>query len=343
MILLNRLSVFLSGESGRGFLNHKSNDELLDNMKILIVDDNVSITKMFSKMLSMGEDYEIEVANNGYQAMDKMLSFHPEVVILDLAMPGMSGEETLAKIKEINPNTKVIIASAHADKKTIDFCLKNGASGYITKPCSSDDLFNSIKKVFTSDKYGKEENIFLRTLNEKLEQNFQKSFGENQRIEFQVSQLKKYPKAQNLDTRGVIKFDFDFKLPTFEIQFEQRGFTTEMEGKISGSIISVVPDKFLEMIQSFSRDGISIEGEDGVMEFFNIINGTVSNAIGDFLHDTIKRKPVRPFDIKIDKAVNNLDLMEINYTFELGDKNTWFTIYLWTDVFSSFERIEKLF
>ena len=103
-------------------------------MKILIVDDNLGITKMLKRMLDLGGDYEVEVANNGYQAMDKMLSFNPALVILDLSMPGMSGQDTLVKIKEINPNTKVIIASAHDDDKTKEFCLRNGASGYITKP-----------------------------------------------------------------------------------------------------------------------------------------------------------------------------------------------------------------
>ncbi len=142
-------------------------------------------------------------------------------------------------------------------------------------------------------------------------------------------------------TRDVLAHQFE--VPTLEIPSEQKAFTTEMEGKISGSIINVVPYKFIEMIKNFSGDGIIIEGEEGIMEFFNILNATVLNTIGDFLHDTIKPKPVRPFDSQIDKTVNNMDLMEINYTFELGDRNTWFTIYLWTDVFSSFERIEKLF
>jgi len=237
----------------------------------------------------------------------------------------------------------VIIASAHADQQTIDFCLKNGASGYITKPCSDADLFSTIKSALDSGKYGKDENIFLRTLNEKLKQNFQKSFGKNQSIEFQMSQLKKCPKVQKTSLRGVTTHDSNSTIPTLEIPDEQRGFTTEMEGKISGSIITVVPDKFIEMIQSFSGDGISIKGEDSIMEFFNIINATVLNAIGDFLNDTMKPKPVRPFDNQIDKTANNMDLMEINYTFELGDRNTWFTIHLWTDVFSSFERTEKIF
>ena len=91
---------------------------------MLIVDDNQSITTLLSEMLN-SEDHEIEVASDGYQAMHKILSFNPALVILDLSMPGMSGQDTLIKIKEINPNTKVIIASVHDDEKTKDFCLKH--------------------------------------------------------------------------------------------------------------------------------------------------------------------------------------------------------------------------
>ncbi len=111
-----------------------------------------------------------------------------------------------------------------------------------------------------------------------------------------------------------------------------------MSGKTSGSIITVVPDKFIEMIQNFSGNTVGIGGSEGLIEFFNILNGVVLSTIGNFLHVQIKSNPVRPYDSQIDKTVNNMDLTEINYTFELGDKNTWFTIYLWMNVFSSFEE-----
>ena len=136
--------------------------------KILLVDDNQTITRTLSRMLNFEGSYETEVANNGYQAMDKMLSFNPKLVILDLSMPGISGQETLVKIKEINPNTKVIIASAHYDDQTKDFCLRNGASDFITKPYTAANLFNSIKSILTNSKYGSNENIFLTTIDEKL-------------------------------------------------------------------------------------------------------------------------------------------------------------------------------
>lgn len=308
-------------------------------MKILIVDDNQTITTMLSQMLDLLGSYEIDIANNGYQAMDKMLSFNPKLVILDLSMPGMSGQDTLIKIKEINPNTKVIIASAHDDDKTKDFCLRNGASGYLTKPYTVSDVSDEIKSVLASGKYGANENIFLTSINEKLAQNFAGIFGKNQRIEFQTAQLKKSTSAQNIGVNASeTMHSSQSELPTLEIPDEQRGFTTELSGKISGSIISVVPDKFVAMIQSFSGDTIGIGGTDDLLEFFNILNGAVLSATGNFLKVQIKSNPVRPFDIQKDKTVKDLDLMEINYTFELGDRNTWFTIYLWMNILPSFKN-----
>jgi len=128
------------------------------------------------------------------------------------------------------------------------------------------------------------------------------------------------------------------ELATLEIPDEQRGFTTELSGKISGSIITVVPDKFIEMIQSFSVDTVGIGGTDDLLEFFNVLNGAVLSAIGNFLKVQIKSNPVRPFDSQRDKEVKDMDLMEINYTFELGDRNTWFTIYLWMNILPSFRN-----
>ena len=308
-------------------------------MKILIVDDNQTITTMLSQMLDLLGSYEIDVADNGYQAMDKMFSFNPKLVILDLSMPGMSGQDTLIKIKEINPNTKVIIASAHDDDKTKDFCLRNGASGYLTKPYTVSDVSDEIKSVLASGKYGANENIFLTSINEKLAQNFAGIFGKNQRIEFQTAQLKKNTSAQNIGVNASeTMHSSQSELPTLEIPDEQRGFTTELSGKISGSIISVVPDKFVAMIQSFSGDTIGIGGSDDLLEFFNILNGAVLSATGNFLKVQIKSNPVRPFDIQRDKMVKDMDLMEINYTFELGDRNTWFTIYLWMNILPSFKN-----
>ena len=311
--------------------------------KILLVDDNQTITRTLSGMLDLEGSYETEVANNGYQAMDKMLSFNPKLVILDLSMPGMSGQETLVKIKEINPNTKVIIASAHDAAKTKDFCLRNGASGYITKPYTAENLFNTIKSVLANGKYGSNENIFLSAINEKFSQHFEGIFGKNQRIEFQTAQLKKNPSGQNIGVNASeTMHSSQSEVLTLEIPDEQRGFTTEITGHLTGAIITVVPDKFIAMIQSFSGDTMEIEGSDDLMEFFNILNAAVLSATSNFLKVQINSGPVRPYDIQKDKTINNMDLMEINYTFELGDRNTWFTIYIWMNIFSSFEKKQMI-
>ena len=274
-------------------------------MKVLIVDDNQSITTMLSDMLD-SDDYEIEVASDGYQAMHKILSFNPALVILDLSMPGMSGQDTLIKIKEINPNIKVIIASAHDDDQTKNFCLKHGASDYITKPYDMVDVFNKVKYVLEGNKFGPSENIFFSRINEKLRKNFEGIFGRNQLLEFQTAQLKKYPKVQNISLRGVTTHDSNSTIPTFEIPHEQRGFTTEISGRITGSIISVVPDKFIEIIENYSGEGRGIEKPDGLMEFFNILNGAVLSATGNFLRVQINSAPVRPYDIQKDKTISGM-------------------------------------
>lgn len=312
-------------------------------MKMLIVDDNQSITTMLSEMLD-SEDYEIEVASDGYQAMHKTLSFNPALVILDLSMPGMSGIDTLIKIRESNPNTKVIIASAHDDDQTKSFCLKHGAADYLVKPYNEVDVLNKIKNVLAGSKFGPSENIYFSRINEKLNQNFERIFGRNHLLEFQTAQLKKYPKIQNISLRGVTAHDSASTIPTFEIPHEQRGFTTEISGKVTGSIISVVPDKFIEIIENYSGESRGIEKPDGLLEFFNILNGAILSATGNFLHIQINSTPVRPYDIEKDKTINNMDLMEISYTFELDGKNTWFTVYLWMNIFESFEeKLDGLF
>ena len=198
-------------------------------MKILIVDDNLSITKMLSRMLALDGSYEVDVANNGYQAMDKMLSFNPQLVILDLSMPGMSGQETLVKIKEIDPNAKVIIASAHGDEKTKEFCLRNGASGYMSKPYTAADVSDKIKTVLEGDKFGSDENNFLTAISEQLKQNFGGMFGKNQRVEFQAAELKKSART-TISLRGDKERDSSSEIPTLEIPDEQKAFTTELTG-----------------------------------------------------------------------------------------------------------------
>jgi len=316
-------------------------------MKILIVDDNKSITSMMSQTLDLEEDYEVEIANNGFQAIDKMLSFDPRVVILDLSMPEMSGQEVLKKMMEINPDVKVIIASAHGSDRAKEFCLKHGASAYITKPCPPQDFINTIQGVLVSKEYGKQGDVFLSTVNEKLGQIFQRIFGKNQYIKFQNAELKKHVinfEDRLKDPASIILKGYNEKPPNVEVLNEEKGFTTEILHPIPGSVITVVPNTFIELIESFSKDDMGIEQIGGLTEFFSIINATMLSAYGNFSNKHIETIPIRPFDISKDKAKNDLDLAKIEYTFELMGKNTWFTIYLWASVSLSLEnKSESLF
>lgn len=320
---------------------------IIMTMKILIVDDNKDITNVISEILDLEKDYEIEIANDGFQAMHKMLSFKPKVVILDLAMPEMSGEEVLKKMMGINPDVKVIIATAHASDRIKEFCHKQGASAFITKPCSLENLKNTIQSVLVRGDHGKHENVFLSAVNENLGQIFQRVFGKNQHIKFENADLKKHVinfQDRLIDPTATILKGYNEKHPNLEVLDEEKGFTTEILRPILGSVVTVVPNTFIELIESFSKDNMEMRQLGGITEFFSIINATVISALGNFSNKHIETIPIRPFDISKDKVINELDLLKIEYTFELMGKNTWFTIYLWTSVLPSFKnKPESLF
>jgi DNA-binding response OmpR family regulator len=84
--------------------------------KILLVDDEQSIQLTYRQELEE-EGYEVHSALTGNDALRKLEIVSPDLVILDISMPGMNGIDVLRKIKEVNPQTKVILSSAHHEYK----------------------------------------------------------------------------------------------------------------------------------------------------------------------------------------------------------------------------------
>ncbi|MGB9617183.1 MAG: sigma-54-dependent transcriptional regulator, partial [Desulfomonilaceae bacterium] len=111
--------------------------------KILLVDDEVSILNMM-KMTLQVDGYEVLTATNGAEALKIFHSEGPDVVLLDVRMPGMNGIEVLARIKEMNPDAEVIIISGHGDMDMAVECLRKEASNFLTKPVSDEVLTLSI-------------------------------------------------------------------------------------------------------------------------------------------------------------------------------------------------------
>jgi UDP-3-O-acyl N-acetylglucosamine deacetylase len=113
---------------------------------ILIVDDEASIRKSLEGVLS-DEGYSCALASDGADALAKLQSLHPSLVLLDIWMPGMDGIETLRRMKAAQPGTPVIMMSGHATISTAIKATKFGASDFIEKPIELDLVLNAIRRA----------------------------------------------------------------------------------------------------------------------------------------------------------------------------------------------------
>lgn len=115
--------------------------------KVLVVDDEEIIRDSISYILE-SEGYEVDKAENGKVAYEKIKEKHFDLVITDIEMPAMKGTELLEKIKTLDPQTAVIIITAFGSLDTAITALRNGASDYILKPVEFDELLIKVKRLF---------------------------------------------------------------------------------------------------------------------------------------------------------------------------------------------------
>lgn len=113
---------------------------------ILIVEDDNDISQMLRELLQQ-EGYATQQAYSGTEALFYLEKECPKAVILDLMLPGISGEELLSKIKVAYPQIAVIVASAKEELQTRISLLRAGADDYITKPFDTDELLARLEAV----------------------------------------------------------------------------------------------------------------------------------------------------------------------------------------------------
>ena len=101
--------------------------------KILVVDDEIEACNALKEFLDM-KGYEVYTAQDGETALDKVRELRPQLVLLDMIMPGMHGIEVLRGIKKIDPKIGVIMVTVVTDEAKAKKTLQLGAYDYITKP-----------------------------------------------------------------------------------------------------------------------------------------------------------------------------------------------------------------
>jgi len=127
---------------------------------IMIVDDEPSILKSLGGLLS-DEDFEVITASNGYEALKIIDVESPDLVLLDIWMPGIDGIETLKEIKKNNPHIQVIMITGHGTIETAVRATKFGAFDFIEKPLSIDKVIVAINNALNFRRL-EEENVYLR-------------------------------------------------------------------------------------------------------------------------------------------------------------------------------------
>ena len=113
-------------------------------VRVMIADDSEAIRIVLKDIISYGKHELVAEAKDGAEAVKKFVSFKPDVLLLDLAMPKKDGLTTLKEVKETNPNAKIIMISVLDNKQMIQDCISAGALAYITKPFGADDVLQSI-------------------------------------------------------------------------------------------------------------------------------------------------------------------------------------------------------
>jgi two-component system response regulator NreC len=117
-------------------------------IRILIVDDHRIIREGLRSLLGAEPDLEVVgLARNGREAIRLTHDLSPEVVLLDVSMPDMNGMEATTQILEDIPHVKVIALSMHKDEHFVAGMLLAGASGYLLKDCSVEELAGAVRSV----------------------------------------------------------------------------------------------------------------------------------------------------------------------------------------------------
>jgi DNA-binding response OmpR family regulator len=119
----------------------------MEKIKILLVDDEQEFVETLSERIRMRE-HDSDVALDGEQALKKMDDDLPDVVVLDLKMPGMDGMEVLRRIRKAYPKVQVIMLTGHGSEKDEEEARKLGAFEYLQKPVEIDTLMKKVKKAY---------------------------------------------------------------------------------------------------------------------------------------------------------------------------------------------------
>ena len=119
------------------------------NFKVLIIDDSQFIIKLLTQIFQSRDFEVLGTAQNGREGLELYKQLYPNVdlVTLDITMPEMDGLETLSKIREVDPNAVIVMATALGTADAVKEAIKLGAKGYIVKPLDREKVLERIGQI----------------------------------------------------------------------------------------------------------------------------------------------------------------------------------------------------
>ncbi len=164
-------------------------------MKILVVDDEQVMLDSIQRILDQETDILLETARTGREAIDKVQTFHPDLVIMDIKMPGINGLEALSEIRRLDQNVVLVILSAYDNFNYAQEAIKNDVFEYLLKPINKTRIMELIRKV----QHHIEKRHFSRLEELEIREKYQKSLPiiENEFI---------HALTKGLDETGCMKY-----------------------------------------------------------------------------------------------------------------------------------------
>jgi two-component system, chemotaxis family, chemotaxis protein CheY len=114
--------------------------------RVLVVDDS-ALARRSSRRILENAGYEVVEADDGMSALEQYFVQKPAVVILDLVMKGMYGLDVLAKLREMDPQVRVVVVSADVQTSSRELVELGGGVGFLTKPVDADTLVSTVRRV----------------------------------------------------------------------------------------------------------------------------------------------------------------------------------------------------
>ncbi len=126
----------------------------MSQINVMLVDDHAVVRMGFKMLLESDADIKvIAEAENGEQAIQRYMEHKPNVVVMDITMPGIGGLEAIERILAKDSSAKILVLSAHEDSVHPKRVLNAGAMGYLTKRSAAEELIKAIRTVATGKKY----------------------------------------------------------------------------------------------------------------------------------------------------------------------------------------------